>query len=301
MFAEFAKERATETTARFYSSALTPIMTSPEENSPLHPSPPQSPVTPRRPSSLTPFASKNNGQPVFVRRVSEESRTLGRLSSPTQGQGSPGGLVDVNVPRSSTSSTTLPIGATINPNPGTHALRPPRPTSNSTISTPSMILYQLAVPGLHSSRDDELVPPKFPSSLTRPGSVNSRESVFTMSSDSKYPSYDHAEHGYVAYAYEPALDEEEEELVVGKPPVMSWRGMMNLGMLLIIVFGLIALFVGGPVVDYLSRDDDLYSNREDSSFTETAIPKVAGVRQEVDEPTGELQRRYPIPIAVIRA
>jgi hypothetical protein len=80
-----------------------------------------------------------------------------------------------------------------------------------------MILYHLALPGHPKDPSLELQPPRFPASgSTKGGSLHSRDSVISMSTDSKYPILDHVEHGYVPYAYDPLLDDDEEELAVGK-------------------------------------------------------------------------------------
>lgn len=83
----------------------------------------------------------------------------------------------------------------------------------------------------------------------------------SLSSDSKYPVGLASEHGLVAYAYDPSLDEREpldEEDKLHDPESktakvdgpMSFRGFKNFGMLAILTLALLGLFVAYPVFDF---------------------------------------------------
>lgn len=84
----------------------------------------------------------------------------------------------------------------------------------------------------------------------------------SLSSDSKYPVGFLTEHGLVAYAYDPSLDEreplDEEDMlhspdakivnIPGRPT--SWRGLKNFGMLALLVAALLTLFIGFPIIEF---------------------------------------------------
>ena len=82
----------------------------------------------------------------------------------------------------------------------------------------------------------------------------------SISSDSKYPIGLGSEHGLVAYAYDPSLDERQpldEEDKLHDPETktakvngpISFRGFKNFGMLAILTAALLGLFVAYPVFD----------------------------------------------------
>lgn len=119
----------------------------------------------------------------------------------------------------------------------------------------SMVLYRLA-----SDNDgDFLLPPK---TLANRDSVasSSGDSIFSLSSDSKYPSGTLARSGFVPYAYDPDLDmkeegDEEDPLHTGDPDekrftFCSLRGCLNVGVLVILIAALLTLFVCYPVLDF---------------------------------------------------
>jgi len=110
-----------------------------------------------------------------------------------------------------------------------------------------MILYRL-------TDFDELAPPKMP--LNRKSSAG--DSVISISSDSKYPSAANAlARGFVPYAYNPLDDiaPDNEEDAIHDPRSLDvsskglhWRGLVNIGMLLLILGAIITLFVAYPIV-----------------------------------------------------
>ncbi|KAF6743434.1 beta-glucan synthesis-associated protein-domain-containing protein [Ephemerocybe angulata] len=134
----------------------------------------------------------------------------------------------------------------------------------------SMILYRLA----DDPRDrdsafinNSLQPPK----LGQRNSVaSSRDSMYSFSGDSKYPSgvgvgvgYIPQPRGLVPYAYEPELDDggppDEEDFlhdpnakggVRGQRGAFPWRGILNVAVIVVLIGALLCLFVLYPVVRY---------------------------------------------------
>jgi beta-glucan synthesis-associated protein KRE6 len=118
----------------------------------------------------------------------------------------------------------------------------------------SMVLYRLA----SGDDTDYLLPPK---ALQNRDSVasSSGDSIFSLSSDSKYPSGT-ARIGFVPYAYDPDLDskdemDEEDLLHQGNGDdkggsVFSLRGFLNLGVLILLILALLTLFVCYPVLNF---------------------------------------------------
>ncbi|KAK0186651.1 hypothetical protein F5146DRAFT_1066749 [Armillaria mellea] len=129
-----------------------------------------------------------------------------------------------------------------------------RVLSTSPNSRGSMILYHIPVPGDESLKLD---PP--PSLRHLISSTSSRDSMMSISSDSKYPSM-LSEHGLVPYAFDPSEDEggfdkEDAELDArSSEQRMSWRGLVNMVALIAIILGVLGLFVIYPVTGHL-RDD----------------------------------------------
>ncbi|KAK2459278.1 hypothetical protein APHAL10511_008699 [Amanita phalloides] len=148
-------------------------------------------------------------------------------------------------------------------------LSPSRPSATSFISSPlnptaphsprrlashgSMILYRLA--------DDPtaaLPPP------TKLGSV--RTSLISTSgdsyTDSKYPSLHRASHALIPYEYDPSVDQMEppddedllhdprSDLYLKADNAMPWRGILNVGLLILIIIGLLTLFIFYPVYSW---------------------------------------------------
>ncbi|EMD36637.1 glycoside hydrolase family 16 protein [Gelatoporia subvermispora B] len=120
----------------------------------------------------------------------------------------------------------------------------------------SMLLYRLAL----DDNQDQLAPPP---PLNNRDSVasSSGDSVFSLSSDSKYPSgVVPIQRGFVPYVYDPDLDtkegpDDDDDLYLPEYPdprgrFWSWRGILNIGVLALLVSILLALFVAYPVVDF---------------------------------------------------
>ena len=87
----------------------------------------------------------------------------------------------------------------------------------------------------------------------------------SLSSDSKYPVGMASEHGLVAYAYDPSLDEREpwdEEDRLHDPETktakvdgpISFRGFKNIFMLVILIAALLGLFIAYPVFNFYHED-----------------------------------------------
>lgn len=119
----------------------------------------------------------------------------------------------------------------------------------------SMVLYRLVNEDEHGA----LLPPKMPNRDSTASS--SGDSIFSLSSDSKYPSgAAYGQRGLVPYAYDPAVDDKEppdEEDIMHDPSDMSseksslaLRGFLNVGVLLLLILALIILFVFYPVLSY---------------------------------------------------
>jgi beta-glucanase (GH16 family) len=126
-----------------------------------------------------------------------------------------------------------------------------------------MVLYRLAT----GDEQGELLPP--PTLLNNRASVasSSGDSIFSLSSDSKYPSgVTYGQRGLVPYAYDPDIDDKEppdEEDMLHDPDdkggekTSSWfamRGFLNVGVLLLLISGLLCLFIFYPVLRFI-RDN----------------------------------------------
>lgn len=117
----------------------------------------------------------------------------------------------------------------------------------------SMVLYRLA-----DTHDDYLAPPR---ALVNRDSVvsSSGDSIFSLSSDSKYPSGT-ARAGFVPYAYDPDMDMKDEADEVDylhtegpdddKTILCSLRGFLNVGVLIFLILALLTLFVCYPVLNF---------------------------------------------------
>ncbi|KAI0687091.1 beta-glucan synthesis-associated [Cytidiella melzeri] len=122
----------------------------------------------------------------------------------------------------------------------------------------SMVLYRLATDDMN----DFLLPPKVMQQRDSVAS-SSGDSIFSLSSDSKYPSgVIRPRSGFVPYAYDPDLDCKDE--VDDDDPAekggfgpdsggfsFSVRGLLNLGVLVLLVGAIVALFVAYPVLDFV--------------------------------------------------
>ena len=119
-----------------------------------------------------------------------------------------------------------------------------------------MVLYRLA-----SDDNEMLMPPK---TLQARDSVasSSGDSIFSLSSDSKYPSGAVGPRGgFIPYAYDPDMDmkdegDDEDFLHQGDYPddrrmcFCSVRGFLNVGVLILLICALLALFVCYPVLSF---------------------------------------------------
>jgi beta-glucan synthesis-associated protein KRE6 len=124
-----------------------------------------------------------------------------------------------------------------------------------------MLLYRLA----SDDANDFLLPPKVMQQRDSLAS-SSGDSIFSLSSDSKYPSgVLRPRSGFVPYAYDPDMDSKDE--VDDNDPAekggfgedgggftCSTRGVLNLGVLLLLVGALLALFVLYPVLHFFQTN-----------------------------------------------
>jgi len=122
----------------------------------------------------------------------------------------------------------------------------------------SMVLYRLA-----TEEERVLIPPK--SRYQRDSVSSSGDSIVSLSSDSKYPSgFMNHQRGLVPYAYDPALDENEPpdaEDMLHEPgndyktgAIFAWRGLLNVGVLTLLILALLCLFIFYPVLTFF-RDN----------------------------------------------
>ncbi|KAK7691618.1 hypothetical protein QCA50_005017 [Cerrena zonata] len=123
----------------------------------------------------------------------------------------------------------------------------------------SMVLYRLA------GEDDALLPPK---PLHNRDSVasSSGDSIFSLSSDSKYPSgVVTGQRGFIPYAYDPDLDMKEgadddddylhrPDYGEDKRALWSWRGISNIGVLVLLIGALLTLFICYPVLVFVTTN-----------------------------------------------
>ncbi|KAG6885189.1 hypothetical protein C0993_004973 [Termitomyces sp. T159_Od127] len=141
------------------------------------------------------------------------------------------------------------------------ALSSGSPTSkNSSHTRGSMILYRKA------DTPDDLSPPQLPH--LKHNSMLSTDSV--LSSDSKYPVGTMAsEHGLVAYAWDPllddAIDEEDKDFdwktTYDSERSLSLRGFINIAALILLLSALLCLFVMYPI----------YRHYNDNGVTELIV------------------------------
>ncbi|TFK35995.1 hypothetical protein BDQ12DRAFT_262827 [Crucibulum laeve] len=194
--------------------------------------PPQSP-SPPLPSS--PFRPGSRPTSAFITRIpSEECRAL---STPTSGL-SP--------------ATSMLSGLTNNNGGGNRG---------------SMILYRLE--DVSSLGSGGLLPPTAPHLANRASVYStSGDSFVSISSDSKYPlGLAAAEHGVIAYAWDPLDDDDDDDAPDSlysshpdsKSPIkerkdFSYRGLTNISGLVILFGAIIALFVVYPVVSFYHND-----------------------------------------------
>ncbi|CAA7270511.1 unnamed protein product [Cyclocybe aegerita] len=130
----------------------------------------------------------------------------------------------------------------------------------------SMILYRLADDG-KEARESLLMPPKLFRDKRDSIASSSGDSMISISSDSKYPSGMPSVRGLVPYAYDPILDENEapddEDLLHdpnrkggmrGDKGAFPWRGIMNVGVIIVLLLALLCLFIFYPVLSFY-RDE----------------------------------------------
>ncbi|KAI0071689.1 beta-glucan synthesis-associated [Panus rudis PR-1116 ss-1] len=121
-----------------------------------------------------------------------------------------------------------------------------------------MVLYRLA------DGPDELLPPKLNQNRDSVAS-SSGDSIFSLSSDSKYPSgVIPTQRGFVPYAYDPELDQKDEpddDDILHRPDfgedsrsLWSWRGFLNLGVLVLLIVALLTLFICYPVLYFVRNN-----------------------------------------------
>jgi hypothetical protein len=126
----------------------------------------------------------------------------------------------------------------------------------------SMVLYRLATGDEHGVL---LAPPNRLSHHNRDSIVSSSgDSIVSLSSDSKYPS-GFQQRGLIPYAYDPALDEKEapDEVDLLHDPgdgkdergrFFAMRGILNVGVLVLLIAALLCLFIFYPVLRSLQLD-----------------------------------------------
>jgi beta-glucanase (GH16 family) len=114
-------------------------------------------------------------------------------------------------------------------------------------------------------------------------STGSRDSMWTLSSDSKFPSAT-IRGGLVPYAWDPTADmddvDEEDSLhaldSVDKPPsLLNPRSISNLGVLFLLVSCLLGLFIALPVVTYVQNSGHSLFLDESSGGNTIDVPQGA--------------------------
>lgn len=126
-----------------------------------------------------------------------------------------------------------------------------------------MVLYRLAT---EDDNNESLAPPKAFSSTNRDSVISSSgDSVFSLSSDSKYPSgVVPGQRGFVPYAYDPEVDKDAPDddddflhtAAYGHNRRSYWssRGFLNIGVLVILIAALLTLFLCYPLLDYYRNE-----------------------------------------------
>lgn len=125
----------------------------------------------------------------------------------------------------------------------------------------SMVLYRLA----SDSDGDALVPPKAFQNNRESVVSSSGDSVFSISSDSRFPTGQSTlGRGFVPYAYDPELekdlpDDDDDYLHTpdygrGRHAYWSWRGILNVSVIVLLLVALLALFVCYPLVDFYRNE-----------------------------------------------
>ncbi|KAF8550754.1 hypothetical protein OG21DRAFT_370954 [Imleria badia] len=125
----------------------------------------------------------------------------------------------------------------------------------------SMILYRLA------GEDEQRV--LSPPGVNRQSVLsNSGDSVFTVSYDSKYPSGAHTPHKLVPYPFDPslhidtpedddALHDPSDDTLLETSSGIPIRGLVNVGVLVFVILGLLVLFIFYPVWHFVVRGNNI--------------------------------------------
>ncbi|EJF56767.1 beta-glucan synthesis-associated [Dichomitus squalens LYAD-421 SS1] len=124
-----------------------------------------------------------------------------------------------------------------------------------------MVLYRLA------SDDDggSLAPPKAFANNRDSVVSSSGDSVFSLSSDSRFPTGQTTlGRGFVPYAYDPDVEkdfpDDDDDLLHtpefgrDKHSYWSWRGILNIGVIILLLLALLTLFICYPLVDFYRNE-----------------------------------------------
>jgi len=161
-----------------------------------------------------------------------------------------------------------------------------------------MVLWRLAPIPLVDEQGVLLPPPAVSADPRRSlASEFSGESVWTLYSDSKYPSGPPTmmRGGLVPYAWDPTLDDQDgpeeddplhrPEFLDKPPPVLNHRSILNVGVLLLLVGSLLVLFIVYPVVTFIENGSNLlFLEEEIAANTNTDVPQT-------DYPESDIQPR----------
>jgi len=122
-----------------------------------------------------------------------------------------------------------------------------------------MVLWRLAT----DDDQGDLMPPRplGPDNRASVVSTISGESIWSLSTDSKYPSAPPTTRGsLVPYAWDPLLDDDapdeddilhQPDSVDKRPSILNPRGILNVGVLILLLVGLLSLFIAFPVITYV--------------------------------------------------
>ncbi|KAJ7087387.1 beta-glucan synthesis-associated [Mycena crocata] len=240
-------------------------------------SPPTSPRTPGQPGEshqMLPL-SPTQATPFLPDGPTPPARSPSFISSPLNPQGPPAGHFRPNS-RPASRGSSMNLGSRF-PSEDMPAGGGPYPFSRDpqTLSTNpmrgSMVLYRLAD---EPDRTSGVLSPPRTLGANQRESVASFASAASLPSDSKYPSGFPSTRGLVPYAYDPALDEldpPDEEDFLHDPTYNTkggyqgsrkfkhrnsfpWRGVANVGLLLMVILALLALFISYPVVSFFNNE-----------------------------------------------
>ena len=153
-----------------------------------------------------------------------------------------------------------------------------------------MVLWRIA------SVDDQgaLVPPPTLTVDQRTSvlSTVSGESIWTLSSDSKYPSGPPTagRGGLVPYAWDPSLEDDQDGVdddePVDKPsPFWNARGILNVGVLVLLVGGLLVLFIAFPVISFVEGSSNIVFFEDSGANTVNVPQSDLHVRSLIDPDT----------------